>query len=218
MPSPTAENYLKALLALGGADGEVSVTALAEALEVSKPTASAMAKSLAERGLLRRERYRPLALTPAGRRAAAQVVRKHRLTEMFLVERMGFGWEEVHPIAEQVEHVDSPRFFARMDELMGHPTHDPHGSPIPTPDGSLPPGAAQRPLTEVSVGERVRLSAVTAETDALLALLTGKGVALGTAFELLEREPFDGSVRVRYAGREEVLSASVGRCLLVAAE
>ena len=217
MPTPTAENYLKALLALGDAEGGgVSVTALAGSLGVSKPTASAMAKALAARGLVRRERYRPLALTRAGRVAAARVVRKHRLTEMYLVERMGFGWEEVHAIAEQVEHVDAPRFFERMDELMGHPTHDPHGAPIPTADGELPRGEAYRPLTEVGVGESVCLGAVAAETDALLTFLTRKGIALGTAFELLEREPFDGSLRVRYGDREAVLTAAVGRCLLVA--
>lgn len=218
MPSPTTENYLKALLALGSdGAGEVSVTALAEALGVSKPTATAMAKSLAARGLVRRERYRPLSLTAAGRDAAARVVRKHRLTEMFLVQHMGFGWEEVHAIAEQVEHVDSPRFFARMDELMGFPTHDPHGSPIPTPEGELPAVAAHQPLTEVVPGRRVRLSAVAAEDETLLTLLTRKGIALGTDLEVLEREPFDGSLRVRIgAGREEVVTPSVGRCLLVA--
>lgn len=218
VPSPTVENYLKAFLALGRGGGAVTVTDLAGALAVSKPTATAMAKSLAARGLVRRERYRPLTLTSAGHAAAAQVVRRHRLTEMFLVERMGFGWEEVHAIAEQVEHVDAPRFFARMDELMGFPTHDPHGSPIPTPDGQLPQADAQRPLTEVSVGERASLSAVAAETDALLGLLTRKGISLGTEFEVLEREPFDGSLRVRYGGREEVITPAVGRCLLVAAD
>ena len=135
MSSATNENYLKALLSLSAEGQSVTVTALAAALGVSKPAANSMVKSLAAQGHLVYERYRPLRLTDAGRAAAARIVRKHRLTEMYLVERMGFGEDEVHEIAEQMEHIQSPAFFARMDELLGYPTVDPHGSPIPPGEG-----------------------------------------------------------------------------------
>ena len=215
MASVTVENYLKAMLALEGRADRVTVSALARHLGVSKPSASAMAKSLAREGLVAHERYRPLRLTEAGRRAAALVVRKHRLTEMFLVERMGFGWDEVHAIAEQVEHVDAPAFFARMDELMGYPTVDPHGSPIPDREGRVPETTHRR-LADVPVGQSLTLHAVAAETDELLGYLTRKGIALGTTFHVLEREAFDGSLRVRYGNpaREAVLSGEVAGRLL----
>ena len=215
MPSPTVENYLKALLSLSRETGEVNVTDLSRALSVSKPAANSMVKSLAARELVAYERYKPLRLTATGRKAAALIVRKHRLTEMYLVDQMGFEWDEVHAIAEQVEHIDAPRFFQRMDELMGHPTVDPHGSPIPTPEGEIAAHDYET-LAEVAAGRRTTLRAVTGDTEQLLGYLTRKGIALGTAFEVTEVEPFDGSLRVRYGeGRVEVLTREVARCLLV---
>ena len=216
MPSPSIENYLKALLTLADVNGEVNVTDLSGALDVSKPAATGMAKTLAAHGLVTYERYRPLALTPEGRKAAALIVRKHRLTEMFLVTHMGFGWDEVHEVAEQIEHVDAPKFFARMDELMGFPTVDPHGSPIPTRDGDIA-RHSYRTLAEVGAGETVTLRAVEGQSDALLAYLTRKGIALGTEFHVEEVEAFDGSLRVRYgAGLRELLTRASAGCLLVA--
>ena len=216
MPSPTVENYLKALLALSRETGEVNVTELSRALGVSKPAANSMVKTLTKRGLVAYERYRPLKLTDAGRKAAALVVRKHRLTEMYLVDQMGFGWDEVHAVAEQVEHIDAPRFFARMDEIMGYPTVDPHGSPIPTIDGEIA-DADHAALDTVAAGRTVELRAVAGQTDALLSFLTRKGIALGERLEVLEVEPFDGSRRVRYGAdaREEVLTREVTRRMYV---
>ena len=132
MASITAENYLKALYALAEVPrGPVAISTLAAHLGVSKPTANSMIRRLNEQGMLDYRKYQPLQLTAAGQRAAEAIVRKHRLTEMFLVEVMGFDEAAVHEIAEQIEHVQSPAFFARMDELMGFPRVDPHGSPIP---------------------------------------------------------------------------------------
>lgn len=217
MPSPTVENYLKALLSLGRETGEVNVTDLARALDVSKPAANSMVKALHKRGLVAYERYRPLKLTDAGRKAAALIVRKHRLTEMYLVDQMGFAWDEVHAIAEQVEHIDAPRFFQRMDELMGHPTVDPHGSPIPTVDGEIA-RADHDALNEVPAGRTVELKAVAGQGNELLSYLTRKDIALGTQLEVVEVEPFDGSLKVRYGepGREEVLTREVARWMMVA--
>jgi len=216
MASQTVENYLKALLALGKDGKEVNVSALSGYLEVSKPSASAMVKSLHAQGLVNYQRYKPLSLTEAGSKAAALVVRKHRLTEMYLVEKMGFGWEEVHDIAEQVEHIDSAKFFERMDELLGHPTADPHGSPIPTAEGVIT-RKNYTTLADATAGETVRLKAVAHETDNLLSFLTRKGIALGTTFEVQNVEPFDGSVGVIYGAEQvrETLSREVSQCLLV---
>ncbi len=215
MPSPTVENYLKAMLALSRDSGEVNVTDLSAALAVSKPAANGMVKSLAAQGLVTYERYKPLVLTSEGRRAAALILRKHRLTEMYLVDQMGFGWEEVHEIAEQMEHIQSPRFFARMDEIMGFPTQDPHGSPIPDREGEM-----ERPdyrmLADVLAGETVVLRAVSTQADELLSFLTRKGIGLGTELAVVEVEAFDGSLRVRIKGAGvEVLTREVGRSLLV---
>jgi len=106
-------------------------------LSVSTPTANSMIKRLHEKEFVVYEKYKPIKLTEKGKKEAALIVRKHRLTEMFLVEKMGFGWEKVHAIAEQIEHIKSPIFFDKMDELLGYPNLDPHGSPIPNKEGKI---------------------------------------------------------------------------------
>ena len=203
MATPTEENYLKALFALADADDKIPVSELAKALGVSTPTANSMVRKLHQRGLLHYQRYKPLALTPAGRIAAAQVIRKHRLTEMYLVERMGFGWEEVHPIAEQIEHIDSPAFFARMDQLMGFPSVDPHGSPIPSLSGEV---ATQpyRPLSDCPVDAPLTLRALTQSSSDLLRLLNKRGIHLGIPITIHSREPFDGTLTVSYPDHHRV--------------
>lgn len=135
MASPTEENYLKALFSLSIETGTITVSDLGLRLNVSIPTVNSMIrKNYTIRDS--HEKYRPITLTSKGKEAAL-VIRKHRLTEMYLVEKMGFGWEQVHEIAEQMEHIDSPMLFQRMDELLGRPTIDPHGSPIPDDKGRV---------------------------------------------------------------------------------
>src|SRR5579864_5819241 len=131
MISLTEENYLKALFNLASDAGEVNVNELSKQLDIKMPTVTSMMKKLAEKELVHYESYKPLKLSEKGKKEAGLIIRKHRLTEMFLVEKMGFGWEEVHEIAEQVEHIQSVGFFTKMDELLGFPGIDPHGSPIP---------------------------------------------------------------------------------------
>src|SRR5690606_35784436 len=137
MISQTEENYLKALFALSGTTGEASVNELSKQLDIKMPTVNSMMKRLAEKGLVLYESYKPLKLTEKGRKEAALIIRKHRLIEMYLVEKMGFGWEEVHDIAEQIEPIQSPAFFPKMDALLGYPKVDPHGSPIPVVNGQV---------------------------------------------------------------------------------
>ena len=215
MPSQTKENYLKALYNLADRNGEVSVSQLSKEMGVSAPTVNSMVRKLQEKGWVRYEKYKPLHLTKSGRKAAALIIRKHRITEMFLVERMGFGWEEVHDIAEEMEHIHSEILFERMDEILGYPTIDPHGSPIPDKDGKVILREYQK-LAEVAPGTTVRLCALTNSSSEFLLFLNSKTLELGVEIRIIEREPFDQSLTVSYGNLESImLSREVCERLLV---
>lgn len=215
MASPTEENYLKALFALADDDGEIAISDLSNTLQVSTPSANSMVKNLYEKGLVKYEKYKPLSLSDKGKKEAGLVIRKHRLTEMYLVEKMGFGWEMVHEIAEQVEHIKSPAFFDRMDELLGHPTVDPHGSPIPDKNGKISPKPYQS-LSNCKPGDSVKLTALTNSSEEFLKYLNSKKLSLGLTLKVESVESFDGSMKVRYRrSQSEILSAMVCEKLLV---
>ncbi|OAV45355.1 metal-dependent transcriptional regulator [Lewinella sp. 4G2] len=216
MRSPTEENYLKALLKLSDEDGQVSATALGKQLGVSSPSVNSMVRKLSEKGLVHYAKYKPLSLTEAGRKAAALIVRKHRLTEMFLVEKMGFGWEEVHTIAEQIEHVESPAFFKRMDDMLGYPSVDPHGSPIPTPEGQLDRRTSHQKLSDRKEGEVVSIVALAHSSNDFLHFLNERQLRLNDQLRIEGVEAFDGSMRVAYGdGLMTVLSKLVCDKILV---
>lgn len=214
MATSTEENYLKALLNLSQKTGEVSISELSRTLEVSKPTANSMVKNLKSQGFITYEKYKPLALTSEGRKVAALILRKHRLTEMFLVEKMGFGWEEVHEIAEQVEHVKSPAFFDRMDELMDFPSVDPHGSPIPDKNGKMEKLTNKR-LIECSPGSEVVISALGESSKEFIEFLDSRGLSLGSRMKVISISAFDNSISVAYEGKQESFSPKVSERLLV---
>ncbi|MEM7106702.1 MAG: metal-dependent transcriptional regulator [Bacteroidota bacterium] len=214
MASQTEENYLKALFHLSSEQAAVSISALSTVLGVSKPTANSMIKNLKDQGLVYYEKYKPLLLTDTGKKAAALIVRKHRLTEMYLVKKMGFGWEEVHEIAEQVEHVKVAAFFDRMDELLGYPTEDPHGSPIPEKDGTLNQPYYKR-LSDCEKGAHVKLAALKQSSKEFLAFLDDRGLNLGADLFVEAVEPFDGSIIVRYSNKRESLSLKVSEKLMI---
>jgi DtxR family transcriptional regulator, Mn-dependent transcriptional regulator len=218
MNSLVEENYLKALHSLTSAgQSGTGVAEVSTRLGLKMPAVTSMMRKLADKGSVEYEPYRPLRLTPGGVREAAAIVRKHRLTERFLTEKMGFGWEEVHDIAEQIEHVRSPRFFEKMDELLGYPDIDPHGSPIPDADGNLPVVGGTA-LTDAGAGAEVRLLAVRDESTAFLTYLNQRGLRLGMSLRVVSVEAFDGSMTVAYEGRpSEVLSAAVCERLVVGA-
>lgn len=214
MGSFTEENYLKALFHLAGENGEVNVKDLSQVLEIKMPTVTSMMKKFAAKGLVHYESYRPLSLTAKGKKEAGLVIRKHRLTEMFLVEKMGFGWEEVHEIAEQVEHVHAPVFFEKMSELLGHPATDPHGSPIPNKEGELEWKNYEK-LSGCKPGEEFVLQAITKSEDGFLSYLNKRDLKLGLTLKLDSVEPFDGSMVVSYENRSaETLSRTVCERLL----
>ena len=209
MVSQTEENYLKALFSLSFNKKDVTISELSSLLKVSLPTVNSMVKTLKRQGLVNYEKYKPLSFTAKGKIEAALILRKHRLTEMYLVEKMGFGWEEVHEIAEQVEHIGSSVFFERMDELMGHPTIDPHGSPIPDKNGNMVL-KNQVKLSEAKPGSHVKLVAIVNDTLDFLSYLNRKELKLKVEIKVLEKELFDGSMNVSYLNHDfETLSYEV---------
>jgi DtxR family Mn-dependent transcriptional regulator len=200
--SKTEEDYLKTLLALSEEGNEVGMGELSKLLAVKTPTATSMIKKLSAKGYVLYEKYRPLSLTVPGYKAAALILRKHRLTEMFLVQEMGFGWEEVHDIAEQVEHIRAPRFFEKMDEVLGFPKFDPHGSPIPDREGKIT-ATSYIKLSECQQGDRFLFAAVTNSSRDFLQFLNSRDLQLGSYLEIQMVEPYDHSITVSYQDREK---------------
>jgi DtxR family Mn-dependent transcriptional regulator len=215
MASATEENYLKALLKLSDESGNCSVSDLSQALNVSNPTANSMIKKLSEKKFVNYEKYKPLSLTQKGKKKAALIVRKHRLTEMYLVDCMGFGWESVHGIAEQIEHIDSEAFFNRMDEMLGHPSVDPHGSPIPDENGDFQEKEYDR-LSLAMPGNEYRLASLERSSMEFLRFLNRREIKLGIIINVKSIESYDGSLVVSYGKHEnETLSKTVCEKLLV---
>ena len=204
LPSSTVENYLKAIYLGAGALTPPSrllpMGQLAGALGVAPGTATTMVKTLAESGLVEYEPYAGVALTKAGQKLAALVVRRHRVIEMFLVRMMGYGWDEVHDEAEQMEHVVSDRLIDRMDEMLGRPEVDPHGDPIPTPDGIVKPQAMQSLLT-CPLATPVTITRVIDQDKVFLRFIENHNLKPGESIEVEARDAASDSVRVR--GRDE---------------
>ena len=207
MASQSKENYLKALFHLDRKNNEISVTELGKVMNVKKSSVTNMVKKLAEMGWLKHEKYRPITLTIKGRKEAALIIRKHRLTEMYLVNKMGFGWEEVHDIAEQMEHIKSPELFDKMDDLLGSPMYDPHGSPIPTKEGKVLVSNFL-PLNSFEVGKSVVLKALMNSNIEFLEYLNTKELKLGRKIKIQSLEPFDKSMIVSYGKHKNVVLRS----------
>ncbi len=212
--SQSEENYLKALFTLMNTDKEVSVSDLSTVLSVSMPSANGMVKRLDAKGYLVYQKYKPLRMTEKGELAAALVLRKHRLTEMFLVEKMDFGWEEVHDIAEQMEHIKSPDFFDRMDELLDFPTIDPHGSPIPDKSGGIYE-CDFKSLDEFEPKNVLVLRALADSSADLLSFLNKKGLKLGVVICIEDYEEFDETYTISYDNSTTIVSKKIAECLLV---
>lgn len=214
MLSYTEENYLKAMFNLSGKSGEVTVNDLSKSLDIKMPTVTSMVQKLAGKNLVNYQPYKPLTLTEEGERMALSIIRKHRLTEMFLVEVMGFGWEEVHEVAEQIEHIHSPKFFEKMDEMLNYPTVDPHGSPIPDRGGKIQTRNF-RSLHEFEKGDTLEFVAVTDSDDEFLKYLNSKNINLGITFKVTEKEEFDDIMELDFEGEKVILSAKVTSKMLV---
>jgi DtxR family Mn-dependent transcriptional regulator len=195
MSSQTKENYLKALYFLHQKNTAISVSDLSNAMGVSTPTANDMVKKLQEIGWVNYQKYKPLRLTSLGLKEAAFIVRKHRLSELFLHKFMGFGWGEVHDIAEEMEHIKSELFFDRMDKILGFPENDPHGSPIPDKSGNFAKNNFKS-LAEILVGETVILKAIVESSSEFINFLNNKNIKLEIPIEVLAIESYDKSMTV----------------------
>jgi len=215
MVSLTEENYIKTIYALSKNAGEVYVSDLARKLEVKQPTINSMVKKLAAKKLLSYTPYKGIRMTEKGRKEALSIIRKHRLAELFLVNVMGLGWEEVHAIAEELEHVNSQRLYQRMDEMLNYPRVDPHGEPIPDEKGKI---IDQKNVTlnDIAEGSKAVMVAVTDDAESFLDHLNKKGLQIGDSFTLTRREAFDGSVTLLKKQKTEItLSHPVAKRILV---
>jgi DtxR family Mn-dependent transcriptional regulator len=214
--SAAIEDYAKAIYALQerGEGCAVTTNALAERLGVTPASASAMVKKLDGMGLVTHVRYRGVQLTAKGTAIALEVLRHHRLLELYLSESLGVPWDRVHDEAEVLEHVLSEELEELIAAKLGDPTHDPHGDPIPTRDGLMPdePTVSLQALATGDAGRFVRISDSDPE---MLRYLAARGIAPGDAFEVIDKQPFDGPVFARFAGEVHVLGGSLARAMRV---
>jgi len=214
-PDAAVEDYVKAIysLELRGAES-VATTELALRLGVAAPAASAMARRLAERGLVRHEPYRGIELTEEGRRLALEVMRHHRLIETFLAEELGMPWDRVHEEADVLEHVISEDLEALIARKLGDPRRDPHGDPIPTADLRIVEDEL-RSLAEMEEGESGVFVRVSDSDPEMLRYLAQRGIAPGERLEVLERQPFGGPLLVRIGGRTHPLGGELATAMRI---
>ena len=214
--SEAIEDYAKAIYALQRrSDGApVATNDLAERLRVTPASVSAMLKRLDERGLVEHVPYRGVVLTDAGRRVALEVLRHHRLLETYLAEHLGVPWDRVHEEAEALEHVLSEYLEARIAAKLGHPTHDPHGDPIPSAALVIEESETVR-LSELQPGDRGIFVRVSDSDPEMLRYLAERGVALGEELEVLELQPFDGPLTVRFGAEAHVFGGTLARAMRV---
>ncbi len=213
--SSAVEDYAKAIYSLQSREGEaVSTNALAERLEVTPASASGMVKRLDEMGLVTHAPYRGVQLTPQGVAVALEVIRHHRLLELYLAESLGVPWDRVHDEAEVLEHVLSEELEDLIADKLGDPTHDPHGDPIPTRDGRIEE-AATEPLQSLNAGARGTFVRVSDSEPEMLRYLAERGISPGDGFEVIERQPFDGPLFVRFGDDVHVLGGTLAKSMRV---
>ena len=218
MPSEAVENYAKAIYSLQNRTGEpVATNDLADRLQVTPASASGMIKKLADQGLVEHVPYRGVQLTRDGEQVALEVLRHHRLLELYLVEQLGVPWDRVHEEAEALEHVISEDLEARIAAKLGNPTRDPHGDPIP--DAKLKiDESTTRSLADLEPGDRGQFVRVSDSDPAMLRYLSERGVALGDALEVLDRQPFGGPLTVRFGDTLQVLGGALAAAMRVELE
>ncbi len=208
------ENYLKAIYNLSQHESGATASKLSEKLKLKLPTINSMVNKLAEKELVEYQKYKGFVLTEKGQKYALDVIRKHRLTELFLVKVMGFGWEEVHDIAEEIEHIQIPAFFDKMDLILSNPKFDPHGTPIPDKEGKLPKNKLKQ-LSLVEVGQKIKFIAVSDSSSDFLSYLSRIGLNLYETIEIIDREVFDGLLKIKIGKQTISLSGQAAERILV---
>jgi DtxR family Mn-dependent transcriptional regulator len=212
--SETMRDYLAEIYRLGHGEIWVSTTALAERLNVSGPATVRMIRRLHNGGLVDHLPYKGVRLTATGRKVALLHIRRHRLVERFLVDVLKFGWHEAHDEADILHRGINQRIEDRIDELMGHPTACPHGDPIPTREGEMPQ-IDDKPLTVVPPGAKGKISRVKTREPEKLKYLAEIGLVPNTPFELINRAPFNGPLRLKIGQHEQIIGAELAAALWV---
>lgn len=196
MLSLVEENYLKAIYHLSGAGkSPVSTNALADNMNNRAASVTDMIKRLSVKGVISYEKYHGVNISEDGKLAALKVIRKHRLWETFLVEKLGFNWDQVHDVAEQLEHIQSPLLIEKLDAFLGHPSVDPHGHPIPDANGKINE-VKQMPLSEFKTGKNGIVFSVRDGSATFLQYLSKIGIHIGASIKILERIEYDGSLEI----------------------
>lgn len=214
--SASKENYIKAVFHLQQERENVTTNALAEALQTKPASVTDMLKKLKTQKLLQYEKYRGVKLTGEGRKVAVQIIRKHRLWEYFLVEKLQFGWEEVHEIAEELEHISSKKLIDRLEAFLDFPQSDPHGDPIPDINGKMP-ALQQSAVSDMPVNSTGMVNGISDQSAEMLELLKHKNIQLGTRLEIKKKFEVDGSVEIKIRSQQPVnISEHVAKNLLVA--
>ncbi|MAP81713.1 MAG: iron-dependent repressor [Aequorivita sp.] len=209
------ENYLKAIFHLElESAGEISTNAIAESMETKPSSVTDMVQKLAEKKMLVYKRYKGAQLTDKGRKIAASVIRKHRLWEVFLVEKLKFHWDEVHDIAEQLEHIQSDELITRLDKYLGSPDFDPHGDPIPDKHGVLK-RTEKKLLSKLEKNQQGVCVGVKESNSEFLQYLDKKKISIGTKIKVLGKEFFDGSMVIQVGKDQSFISKTVADNLYV---
>lgn len=213
--SSSKENHLKAIFHLQEANGNVTTNELAAALQTRPASVTDMLKKLKEQKLLNYQKYKGFKLSAEGRKVALQIIRKHRLWEYFLVEKLEFGWDEVHEIAEELEHISSRKLIDRLDAYLDFPKTDPHGDPIPDSNGKLTP-VKQVELALLPLNQWAAVSSIGDQSPEMLDLLNHIQISLGSKLEVRKRFAFDGSLEIRLKNQQSVsISEHVAKNIFV---
>ena len=209
------ENYIKSIYHLQRADDTVSTNALAERLKTKPASISDMLKKLQAKGLVNYNRYKGFRLTREGNKAALGIIRRHRLWEYFLVDQLQFNWEDVHEVAEQLEHVSNSKLVDKLDAFLGYPKFDPHGDPIPDGNGKIN-FQDQMPLFSLPLNTAAVITSVRSESSDLLSFLSSRKITIGTKVEVKRRLDFDNSLEVKVRSRQPIhISEQVANAIQV---
>ena len=215
MHSASEEDYLKAIYKLTPKDAPINTNSIADTLATKASSVTDMIKKLAEKKLVNYVKYQGVTLTETGKKVAVLVIRKHRLWETFLVEKLNFTWDEIHEVAEPLEHIKSTKLIDRLDELLGHPKHDPHGDPIPDKLGKFK-RSDEVPLNQLNEGTRSVLHGVNDDSAEFLQYLDRLPIVLGSQIQILEKFSFDESMKIKINQDKEIhISATVAANLSV---
>ncbi len=216
MLSQTEENYIKAILSLseGSKDFETSTNKIAAKIKTKPPTVTNMLRNLKTKKLITYEKYKNVQLTSEGKKVAHQIVRKHRLWEVFLFEKLKFSWDEIHEIAEQLEHTVSDKLTDKLEEFLGFPTVDPHGDPIPDKNGKFVKLDLQT-LSSAARKKKFTIASLINSSDEFLKYLDKIGLSIGDVIEITDKEEFDKSILIKHKKRVMTLSDGVAQNILV---